>query len=629
MNLTRWFRRHRRYLLAGLVVMLMVAWGVLGTVQGLLRGSQPAWGTIRGEGVTDADVREAHASLRLALALGLLDPKAFGVLRLANPTPRAMAMLFALNRDLADFVFAQGRSLNSPAAWRMLVLMREAEAVGIQVTQAEAGELLTLSPSLLELRGFSRERYRSFLTVYGYTEGEVTRGVVNLARIAKLILLHRDAVAVSLPELWMTYAHDSRKLKVRFVEVDSEWFEPGVEVDAEELQRFYDEHSDQLPDPTTGKIGYMAPDRVKVEYTLVPLDELAGQAEVTDDQVGAYYEEHRREFMEPVAETAGEEDEAEPAEDEGEGQADKAPEGYRYLTLEEAADKVREKLARQEARHEGEELVAKVLEELDAVSASYANQPLPLGQMARRHGLSYQVAQVPGGRELLSRTELTEAVPYGAEVAAFAFDEGAITFYPRAFTSGEDLVICQVLERAAAAPRPFEEVRDEVRRDCVTRAALERAETFAGKLKERIEETGLAEAAAEMEGRLRNLLGPGAPSAGAQRDAEPEGLLTVRESEFFTRGRRVIPGMGGAGTAVAEAAFGLTADEVAVAVEGPPVAACYVIQVCGRQDASREEFARRGAFYRMLYLPGKQSQDVQGWLGGLLDAAQPTKSLTE
>ena len=58
MKMMRWFRRHRRYLLAGVVIMLMASWGILGTVQRLVRREEPPLGVVRGEKVTAAEGRE-------------------------------------------------------------------------------------------------------------------------------------------------------------------------------------------------------------------------------------------------------------------------------------------------------------------------------------------------------------------------------------------------------------------------------------------------------------------------------------------------------------------------------------------------------------------------------------------
>ncbi len=611
MRMTHWFRRHQRYLLAGLVVMLMVAWGVLGTVQNLVGRAQQAAGTIHGESVGPAELQDAYSTLRAGAALGLLEREAVGVLQFRAVPPRAAAALVALSRDLADFVFAEGRRLDRPATWRTLVVLKEADAAGVEVTQDEAAELLSLSPVLADAAGVDRERFESFLSHYGISEPALNRAVMRLARVGKLLTVRRESFRTSAAELWMSYAHNYAQRHVRYVAVDASLFEPLAEAGQQELRDFYAEHRDRLPDPAAGLVGYMAPQRVRVEYAAAPIERLTREAEVSDDEVAAYYAEHRDEFIQELDEAP------EPPQEDAAEEGDEGPaEGFRYQALEEAEGAIRDRLKRQKALDEADALARRVLDELDEVGRQYANEPLPLAQMARRHGLSYAVAATERGSELLWRDELAAAVPrHGQAVADFIFDEGATLYYPEAFGMGREPVICQLLERREAEPRPFEEVAEQVRRDYARREALARCEAFAGKLLEQARQEGLQEAAAEMERRLRSLLGGAAP---AEQD---EPLLELAESEPFARAARTLPGMAEPHPKLVEAAFAAAVGELALATEGEPVGRCYVLQVAGQEPASREEFAERGLFYRMLYGSGKQDQAMRRWLEGLLSEA--------
>ncbi|MCK4374782.1 MAG: hypothetical protein KAX19_05610, partial [Candidatus Brocadiae bacterium] len=288
---------------------------------------------------------------------------------------------------------------------------------------------------------------------------------------------------------------------------------------------------------------------------------------------------------------------------------------------------IRDRLAGRKAADAARELAQKVVTDLNAVSRNYPNEPLPLAQMARRHGLLYQVARTARGRELLSREELEGAVPQGLEVAAFAFERGTHLYDPRLFDVGEVPLICQVLERRSEEPRPLDEVEDEVRRDCLRESGLERAVTFAEKLKERAAEVGLEAAVEEMNERLGDLLGSAEAGAGAEPAEGP--ALRVQESDFFARSDRTIPGLAQPHPAVVEAAFQLGPDELGVAAEGPPVSRAYVIQAVEREDASEEGFVEDGPIFRFSYLVQKQRRAVQDWMAGLLDAAQRARRLGE
>ncbi len=71
MTMTRWFRQHQRYMIAGLVILLMASWGVLSTVRSLV-GTPTKKETIAGRTVQQADLEDGQQALTMMLRLGLL-----------------------------------------------------------------------------------------------------------------------------------------------------------------------------------------------------------------------------------------------------------------------------------------------------------------------------------------------------------------------------------------------------------------------------------------------------------------------------------------------------------------------------------------------------------------------------
>ncbi|MHC4479514.1 MAG: hypothetical protein ACYS1C_00875 [Planctomycetota bacterium] len=619
MKLMRWFRRHRVHLLAVLVVLLMLSWGIGGVLQRAIGRSDRLWGRIRGEPVEVAQVQRAAMTLSAFLRLGLADPQALLRLRGVALTPRAAATLSALQRDVGSFVFEAERRAGDAAAWRFLVLLREAEAAGVEVTADEASEILLLSPRLGGENGFSVDRYRAFIEGSELTDEGVTRAAIELTKVAKLINLRRESVMTSTAGLWMAYVSQQRRLRIRSVAVDAAAFRPLVKVSPEDLKEFYERHRNVLPEAQAGTIGYMAPERVKVEVAVAPIERYEDEVEVSDEEVASYYEGNRYLFLQQ--ESADEREAREEGEEDGaEADAGAPPAGFRYRPLEDVRGTILADLRRQKARERAIEALRKVREALDVVSADYPNEPLPLAQMARRHGLDHRVPSTEQGRELLSRQELQEVVPHGAEVAEFAFESDSNLYYPVSFDADGDPLLCQVLEHRPGEPQPFAEVRDEVRRDCAAEEALQKARAFAQKLRDAVAERGIDAAAEEMGRRLRDLLG-GAGGAESEEPA-PAGELTVGESGLFSRTDPAVPGLPGSGVAVVEKAFELGPEQIGLAVEGPPVSRCYVFEVVERQDASGEEFAERASALRPYYLAARRVEETGEWMRGLLDAAE-------
>jgi len=159
------------------------------------------------------------------------------------------------------------------------------------------------------------------------------------------------------------------------------------------------------------------------------------------------------------------------------------------------------------AREAAQEQMEKVLDDLQEVAASYVNEPSPLEQMARRHGLHYELAHTESGDVLLSSDDIRTCVPGGAQAAYRVFTEGLEVNFPSFLQTQEGPMVIQVLERRGPEARPFEEVRDRVRDDVLRIKALAKARVVAEQLKERAEASSLEEATREIAGRLARLLG--------------------------------------------------------------------------------------------------------------------------
>ncbi len=597
MTLTRWFRRNQKYLLAAVVVMLMLAWGILTPLSQLAR-RRGAEGTIRGRSVEIADMQAAQGVLRLGSALGLFEPMTAVYMQYGGASRTATMRVAALGSALRRFVLrGEEPSIDADAAWRYLVLLYAAEDAGVVATQGEVVEVLTSLPILSGPDGFVAERYRALLQSTGMTDMTVTRWIGQLVKIAKLIEIRREATVASDAEVWMDWAFRNERARIRFVTVDAELFEPLVEPSEEELVQFYQDHRDRLPEESVDGVGYMADERVRAEIALVKLSDMREKVEVSGAEIEVYYEQHREDYRR-----------SHEGNGEAEGKTDAPDAEPQYRPLGEVRDDIAGLLREQKASELAQQLAERLMADLEEVRENYENMPLPLEQMARRHGLEYGVLRTPSGRELLSEEELAAAVPDGEQIAQFAFGGPESLYYPDVSQTSKGPAVLQVLEWREPEPREFEEVRELVRRDYVKLRALEHAREFARRLQLRANEVGLTHAVDETKGSLSALL-----------DLGSEDLLRVQESGLFDRDALSIEGLPGAAPEeLVRTAFMLEKGDVGLAVSETSAARCFVLQTIERKPAPRDQFASALGSARGFYLMRKQGRMVEAWLDRLL-----------
>jgi hypothetical protein len=526
-----WLRRNRKILIGVLVAVLMVAWGALPALRYLVTSGAQTRGEIRGETVGARDLQRASRELSSLTQAGVLQR----------------------NRGIGGFIFGdqETRGASTGAVWRYLVLAREAEAANIRVLDSELQGIFAPEGPLP--RG---DRY-------------LRNGVVNLIRISKLQAFRTDTIHTGMAEQWLDYYHQNYETKLRLVELPSEIFLPLVEIAGDEVMEFYEQRKEQPPEPRTGAPGYLAPDRVRLEYAFASVEEFKEQVSVTDEEIKEYYEEHKSEYeieepeeeeQEPksdderpegASETPKEGDETEsqpeteagdPGDPAGEAKSENAPEnkagegeipetvdgedgaeneetgevaqdgpeadGPQYQPLEKVREEIEKKLVDQKAERMAAERVEKALDDLEAAASDYVNEPLPLQQMARRYELRYVQPTAGDGRRFLSREEIRSALPGGSRAARRVFDEDLQINYVSLVETQEGPLVVQVLERRDARPEPFEVVRERVEQDLRQQKALEEAQTLAEKLMAAASEKSLEQAVKEMNERLVNLLGP-------------------------------------------------------------------------------------------------------------------------
>jgi peptidyl-prolyl cis-trans isomerase D len=187
-----------------------------------------------------------------------------------------------------------------------MVLEREADRLGIPGTGPLANTWLReLSPNLTP--ELFDQIYRAHFTdgPLSCTDSQLLHDIGRQFRLNSLTLLEMSQQRTTPLDLYLSHRDQSERVSALSVALPVERYlgEVAQPTDSE-VEAFYDQYNDQLPDPNRDTPGFKLPRRVRVEYLQV--DSAALQKEfrdaLTDDDLRAYFKDHQKDLPPPPRE---------------------------------------------------------------------------------------------------------------------------------------------------------------------------------------------------------------------------------------------------------------------------------------------------------------------------------------
>lgn len=385
--------------------------------------------------------------------------------------------------ELAESLDLRGKALDQLI--RTTLLRQEAERIGLRVSDMAVRDQIATNQAFQDNGRFDRDLYVRVLRANRVTPAEFeasTREQLLATRLQELIT---DGVQVSETEVWERYQFDNEAINLLFVKFDAPQFLDQAQVSEEQVQAYYDAHQDTFREP----------ERVRIEYVQYVPERYVDRVTPSDDEIQRYYAAHEADFASPEQVRA------------------------RHILLKMAPDTSDELKA--DVRKRAGEILAKAHagEDFAALATQYSEDP--------------GSAQQGGDLGAVARGRMVQ--PF--EDAAFALAPGQIS---DVVESPFGLHIIKVEGKEEARTRPLEAVRAEIVSTLKHRKAREAAQ---------------AEAAADQ----AKVAGGEALSAVAQaRGLQVETPSAVAQNE-------VLPGVGSA--ALVNAAFATAAGATGPLVE--------------------------------------------------------------
>ncbi|MDV6344976.1 SurA N-terminal domain-containing protein [Nitrosomonas sp. Is37] len=166
------------------------------------------------------------------------------------------------------------------------LLKREAANVGLTVLDSQLAREIQNISAFHEDQKFSYQRYEELLR-----RQEMTPAMFELRVVAEIMqqqLLEAITRSAMIPDIvTRNVAHLSEvKREINQVKIEPQHFVSQITPDEAAIQSYYDNH----------QADFLLPERVRIEYLVLSLEELTQQEEVTADEIRNYFDEHQSEF---------------------------------------------------------------------------------------------------------------------------------------------------------------------------------------------------------------------------------------------------------------------------------------------------------------------------------------------
>ncbi len=268
-------------------------------------------------------------------------------------------------------------------AWQRIAVLHEAQKLGISASEDEIAQMEQQLPLFRSKEGqFSMQAYEQFVSQVLPRLGFTKHGFDEFIR--QEIIMEKSAMMLS--RLMLVAPYDARRtyqaLNDRIVAqvalLTPDLVEKTVKVGRDEAKALFDK------DPAAYKI----PELAVVRYVAIPISNFLAKAEVKDDEIQKYYNDHLDEFALPSTNKAASTN------------ADFSTETTKYKQLDEVKPMIVKDLKEEAASAMAKSNAAAFVE---AMQGSVSDKPMTLEDAAKKFGLTLattkpfsEIDEVPG-----------------------------------------------------------------------------------------------------------------------------------------------------------------------------------------------------------------------------------------
>ena len=167
------------------------------------------------------------------------------------------------------------------------VLFQTAVAKHLSVSDAQVAQFIRSLPFFQTEGRFDEEKYQRLLATQGLTTA------VFVAQVRRTLLMEQlrrsviDSAFATEPETRRFYQLQNQQRSIAYLILPLST--QGIEISDEEITAYYQQHRDQ----------FLTPERVTIEYVTLAIDDIARTIKPDEEELKRYYEEQRQAFTTP------------------------------------------------------------------------------------------------------------------------------------------------------------------------------------------------------------------------------------------------------------------------------------------------------------------------------------------
>lgn len=205
---------------------------------------------------------------------------------------RAYQNIGAMYRNLGADLAPPAELLREQAMQQLIsnqLMLQEAARIGLEVDEGELRDSIMAMPQFQQDGRFDKDGYIQILQMNSLKPSDFEELQRQQLLSNKLQELVRRGVHVTDQELRDRYGFENERVDLRVLRVPSARFYDQVQVNEDDVRKYYEENQERYRDP----------ERVSIQLVDFRPADFAAQVQPTDEDVQVYYDAHLEEYRKP------------------------------------------------------------------------------------------------------------------------------------------------------------------------------------------------------------------------------------------------------------------------------------------------------------------------------------------